>query len=71
MPRCALGTKFRYHDISLDQSRAMFWGAHIVLCSSLAEGNIVWKNQKDEGVDQRQLAELELEVRRGLGIRTK
>jgi hypothetical protein len=35
------------------------------------EGNIVWKNQKDEGVDQRQLAELELEVRRGLGIRTK
>ena len=35
------------------------------------EGNIVWKNQKDEGIDQRQLAELELEIRRGLGIRTK
>lgn len=35
------------------------------------DGNIVWRNQKDEGIDQRQLGELELEIRRGLGIRSK
>lgn len=35
------------------------------------DGNIVWRNQKDEGVDQRQLGELELEIRRGLGIRSR
>ncbi len=35
------------------------------------EGNIVWRNQKDEGVDPRQLKELEIEIRKGLGIPSK
>lgn len=34
-------------------------------------GNIVWRNRRDEGIDTRQLAELELEIRRGLGIRSR
>jgi len=35
------------------------------------DGQIVWRSQKDEGLDQRQLMELETEIRRGLGIRTR